>query len=282
MNFNSYLKSKGCSHTSIKSYTRQSADYLKWLKTQDIEPEQATHRDLLAYVKHCQRQGNTQRTIQTKLGSISHYYDHLREQEQIITNPVKGIELRGVKRNTLHPTLEPHQLHQLYQNYQAITRNQKRNRVALGLVVYQGLKTAELIRLAVQDLHIRAGEMTVQGSRKGNERKLKLESHQIFDLYDYLQKIRPELIQRDSQRLFVVRRFDVITRAVLTQVRKINPQVKNLQQLRASVITQWLKRYNLREVQYRAGHRYVSSTEKYKQNDLEGLQEEINRFHPLG
>ena len=124
--------------------------------------------------------------------------------------------------------------------------------------------------------------MTVQGSRKGNERKLKLESHQIFDLYDYLQKIRPELIQRDSQRLFVARRFDVITRAVLTQVRKINPQVKNLQQLRASVITKWLKRYNLREVQYRAGHRYVSSTEKYKQNDLEGLQEEINRFHPLG
>ena len=31
-----------------------------------------------------------------------------------------------------------------------------------------------------------------------------------------------------------------------------------------------------------AGHRYVSSTEAYKINDLEGLQEDIGKFHPLG
>ena len=31
-----------------------------------------------------------------------------------------------------------------------------------------------------------------------------------------------------------------------------------------------------------AGHKYVSSTESYQQNDLEGLQEEIGKYHPLG
>lgn len=56
----------------------------------------------------------------------------------------------------------------------------------------------------------------------------------------------------------------------------------NAKQLRASVIVKWLKMYNLREVQYMAGHRYISATEAYRQNELEGLAEEVNQFHPLG
>jgi hypothetical protein len=40
--------------------------------------------------------------------------------------------------------------------------------------------------------------------------------------------------------------------------------------------------YNLREVQYRSGHRYVISTEAYYVNDLEDLQDEIEKYHPMG
>ncbi|MGB3342779.1 MAG: hypothetical protein WBA61_02595 [Aequorivita sp.] len=50
----------------------------------------------------------------------------------------------------------------------------------------------------------------------------------------------------------------------------------------ASVITIWLGQYNLRKVQYLAGHRYISSTERYLQNDLENLHEMVNNFHPIG
>jgi phage regulator Rha-like protein len=39
-------------------------------------------------------------------------------------------------------------------------------------------------------------------------------------------------------------------------------------QLRASVIVKWLKIYNLRKVQYMAGHRYISATEAYRQNEI--------------
>ena len=66
------------------------------------------------------------------------------------------------------------------------------------------------------------------------------------------------------------------------ELRKLNPSVINTKQIRASVITKWLKVYDLREVQVLAGHRYISSTESYLQNDMEGLQEEVQQFHPLG
>lgn len=49
-----------------------------------------------------------------------------------------------------------------------------------------------------------------------------------------------------------------------------------------SVITHWIKALNLREAQHWSGHRYVSSTEAYLINDLEGLAEDVERYHPIG
>ena len=65
------------------------------------------------------------------------------------------------------------------------------------------------------------------------------------------------------------------------ELKQITKDFDCLHQLRASVITHWLKLHNLREVQYMAGHKYVSSTESYLVNDLEDLQDDINKFHPL-
>jgi integrase/recombinase XerD len=65
-------------------------------------------------------------------------------------------------------------------------------------------------------------------------------------------------------------------------LKRKNKLIVNAKQLRASVIVKWLKMYNLRKVQYMAGHRYISSTESYQQSEMEGLTEEVNKFHPLG
>lgn len=56
-------------------------------------------------------------------------------------------------------------------------------------------------------------------------------------------------------------------------------RIQDSQPLRASIIVKWLNPYNLRQVQYMTGHRFVSSAEKYKQSDLEDLKEAINKFH---
>ena len=47
------------------------------------------------------------------------------------------------------------------------------------------------------------------------------------------------------------------------------------------MIVDWLTRYNLREVQYMAGHRYVSSTESYRAHDVEALSKDMDVYHPL-
>ena len=64
-------------------------------------------------------------------------------------------------------------------------------------------------------------------------------------------------------------------------IQKTNPEILNPKQIRASVITYWLKNYNLRQVQYFAGHKYVSSTERYQLNNLENLKNQLDKYHPL-
>ncbi len=47
------------------------------------------------------------------------------------------------------------------------------------------------------------------------------------------------------------------------------------------MITQWLKQHHLRQVQYMAGHKYLSSTQRYQVSNLDELQNEVEQHHPM-
>ena len=297
--FVEYLKRQQFSHSTLKTSERTLGYYEKWLIRERLEAEQITYQDLLGFIKYCNNKGLSQRTTQHYLNTVRHYYDYLTEAKAIEVNPVLGIEIKGVRRRMLYHILEPHELHQLYNQYPAETLRDRRNKVMLGLLVYQGIRTEELSRLTTKEVMLREGKIDVLGSRKNNGRILQLESHQVMDVYDYTLQVRPELMKMEPKRktqtkgttdkLFIAEGgnppaggLSNFMTQLMIKVRKINPSVKNAKQIRASVITKWVKMYNLRKAQYLAGHRYISTTEDYLQNDMEGLREEIGKFHPLG
>lgn len=288
-NFEDYLKSKGYSLATIKTFVTNTRYFLEWLTKQNMNPEDVRQADILDYIKHTRKESISQRTIQHRVIMLRHYFDHLVELKKADYNPVIGIKVQGVKRKTLHRILEAQELNGLYNDYEAGTLSEKRNKVILGLLVYQGLKSEDLFRLQVNDIKLREGKIEVPGSKRTNGRILQLESHQVLDVYDYVMKVRPEILQQSKEQanqLFVGleggKHQSHFVQNVLKQLRTTHPKLKNPDQLRASVIVKWLKQYNLREVQYLAGHRYISSTEAYKQNEMEGLSEEVNLYHPLG
>ena len=65
------------------------------------------------------------------------------------------------------------------------------------------------------------------------------------------------------------------------QLHALNKKVINAKQIRRSVITEWLRKNNLRQVQYMAGHKYVSSTERYQLNHIDDLKNEVQQHHPM-
>lgn len=65
------------------------------------------------------------------------------------------------------------------------------------------------------------------------------------------------------------------------QIKSIDKQFINFTQIRASIITFWIKTQGLRKAQHLAGHSAITTTEKYVSNDLEGLTDDINKLHPF-
>ena len=294
--FETYLRSCAYTTKSIATILRYMETYRKWVEEEGMKIEEVGYTDLLGYMQDRQKRGLTPRTLRHYLGVLRRYYDYLLKERRVATNPASGMVVQGVKKRSLYSILESHELHQLYHQYPGSGPKDKRHKVMLGLMVYQGVRTGELDKLEVQDVGLKEGKVHVPGTFNSNSRVLPLESVQVLDLYDYILQAREALIRAKAvrmtkakvhpEKLFIGeegRSYSIsgFVTQLMRMVREQNPKVENAHQLRASVITRWLKQYNLREVQYLAGHRYVSSTEQYLQNEIEGLKEEIERFHPL-
>ena len=74
-----------------------------------------------------------------------------------------------------------------------------------------------------------------------------------------------------------------ITKHVKRSFKNVYPGRKvNAQTIRQSVIANLLKQGNdISVVQAFAGHKYPSSTERYKQTEVETLKAAVNKYHPL-
>jgi len=284
-----YLKSKGLANRSIESMCIGFGQYAKWAAMENMELEEMGYNDLLLFQKHCKGKGILQGTVQKYMVAVKHYYAHLLEAGKITTDPTQDVKVLGVKRKTLYHTFDANGLNRLYNRYNDESLKGKRNKIMLGLMVYQGLKTEELAQLETDNIKLREGKVEVMAGRKSNSRILQLEAHQVMDMYDYVLQIRREILKESKQetdKLLVSpsggNQISNFMTGLMIKLRKIDPKVKNAKQLRASIIVKWLGQYNLREVQYMAGHRYISSTESYQQSEMEGLKEEVQQFQPFG
>ena len=261
-----------------------------------------SYSDMLAFVQWSGNGGASQKTVRNYLIHMRKYFDWLISEGVIRDNPVSCIKLQGIRRQSQQEILPEEQLRELYARYpvtisyeagkimppQEISQlSRQRNKVILGLLVHQGLRVEEIAALQVRDLRLREGLVHIHAQRRTAERELQLESCQVYDIMDYLHNVREQILPAGvvSDRVFVQHKggknFYGVTQILLKHLRRINDRVRNLDQLRASVITHWLRKYDLRTVQYMAGHKYVSSTEAYRQNILDGLQADVMKYHPI-
>jgi integrase/recombinase XerD len=163
-----------------------------------------------------------------------------------------------------------------------------RNRVIISLLIYQGLRLTEIARLRVKDVDPEAGSIFIRAMPRAMARTLKLKTPQVMLFYNYIQKLRPKLLRTDTDRLVLTLRGSAengegINYLIETFKPMFPERNLNARTLRQSVITNMLKEgKDLRVVQVFAGHKKISSTEKYRQSGLEELQAAINKYHPLG
>jgi site-specific recombinase XerD len=301
--YSEYLTIKGYASTTIGTFTTTAQTFIKWLTKENIEIEHVSYNDILAYVNHKKNHGNKPRTMQLFISALNRFFNYMVEEHNLPENPASNVLIKGIKRKTLVEILSTEELETIYKTYSTENKihkhnkippqkiNQlarKRNKILLGLIIYQGLKTEELAKIELQDLQLKEGKINVQGGLRTNSRILKLEAHQVYDLIDYVNVTRKAILEatgKQSSKLFIsvgtsLNFANIMQKLVKTIITK-HKKVKDIKHIRTSVITNWLKVHNLRKVQYMAGHRYVSSTEAYQINNMEELQDDIKKYHPI-
>ena len=287
MHFEDYLRGKGLNEETSRQYGRQVGYFLAWITSSSLTLEQITHSEILDFVDELGREGRSISIRNRILGSIRAYYTYLEKESrnpgdrERKSNPALGIHLRGHPRTIPHDLFTRKELDQLYESYQVLDARTHRNKVILGILVYQGLTLEELEKLEPKQVQLAARKLLVPPSGKRNGRTLTIDESQIQELKGYMERI----LQVQTKKLFQGRKVDGGLKNTLLHLnhglRRINPKVKNAAQIRQSVITEWLKVADLRTVQYWAGHRYVSSTERYQTGNLEELREALLKYHPL-
>lgn len=286
-NYTTYLEKKGYSIKTIPRFQSVAQRLDIWMNEYGTTRESIDYKTFLKYIEALKKTNLKASTLQNYMGGLKIYFNYLQEENYRSDNPIENINIKGKVKAVLIHLLSPDELEDLYYSYQ--TKNddlaRKRNKIIIGLLVYQGLQSKELQYLKEEHIELYKGKILIPQTKKTNGRTLELKPWQLMEMMEYLQQIRPQIVPKHQESLFTSNYGNPNLSNVLNKIGKelklINYSYQNAIQIRNSVIVNWLGQYNLRKVQYLAGHKYISSTERYKQDDLESLHEMINSFHPI-
>lgn len=283
--FDEYRNKNGYSAKSIRVQNSHVNRLKSWCINQNINLEEINYNQALQFIDSERQRGILNQSIIREINSIRIYFDYLLESGTVKQNIIKRIRIRQNGKKVIPETVTSQQLENIYHDFmnipewehktQTAKELHKRNVVLLGLLVYQGLTSGETAKLETNHINLAEGKIYIPSTRKSNARTLKLQANQILPIKTYIEEFRP------SPYLFPTKKQSDMICKIVEQAKKNHPGIIDSRQIRTSVIMNWLKTNNIRQVQYMAGHKSIRSTEQYRTHDLTDLTKQLELFHPL-
>ncbi|PDS25685.1 hypothetical protein B0A78_04335 [Flavobacterium columnare NBRC 100251 = ATCC 23463] len=286
-NFTTYFEKQGYASKSFPIFQRAINRLDIWMNNFGTTKETIDYKTFLKYIEELKKTGIKTNTLQSYIGSLKIYFNYLQEENYRADNPIENINIKGKVKTVLGHLLTADELEDLYYSYETKNNDlaRKRNKIIIGLLVYQGLHTKELQYLKEEHIELYKGKIHIPQTNKTNGRTLELKPWQLMELMEYIKEIRPQIVPKHEESLFTSSygntNISNVLKKLSEELKLINYNYQNAIQIRNSVIVNYLKTNNLRKTQYFAGHRYISSTERYQQDNLEELHEMVNSFHPI-
>jgi integrase len=316
--FIKYLESTGIMSNTINKRVKYVEEFLTKTKKEDIQITKPDVLKFLEYLKNSRKVQNKHRYDYLK--ALSQYFTVLYDAGKIAENPCLLLKIRGTKRKILYKIYTSEELDLLFDNYyqyfvrsfddshlpndfirKLMAINHNRNALIVSILINQGVSTGEIFNIEISDLDLVKVTLKIRDRQYSNGRTLPLKATQIGLIINYLQNIRPQFLEyyaTESNYLFLsipdlgkigkekvykdrLKLNDCLFYRLAKQIKMIDKQFFNFYQIRASVITNWLKTEGLRKAQYLAGHRHIDSTEKYVCNNLDSLIDDISKLHPF-
>lgn len=284
--YQAYLeKEKHSSENTLCSYTRDVNQYFQWLDSENLSPENAAQADVDRYTKYLLSLGKSVATVTRSLASLKSFYSYLLGERIVPTNPAKGVSLEKVERK-LPQILTSKEVELFLEQPDPRDAKGCRDKAMLELLYATGIRVTELINLNLEHLNLSAGFLRCSGRKK--ERIIPLYPTAVRALADYIEHVRPQIIEQPEERaLFVNMNGSRMSRQGFWKIIKHYQDQAGIQKditphtLRHSFAAHLLENgADLRSIQEMLGHADISSTQVYTQVINQKLKDVYNKAHP--
>ena len=264
------------SKSATRGYNNMIKKYELFMQDSAIT---AHYSDVMQYMSHLRSTGLHPKSLMNHLFAIKIYYRYLIDLGIRKDHPCERLYLKDQinKSIAIENLYTPKQLEELLTKHRS--KNQLRDEIIIGLLIYQALAVKEIVSIKVKDIKLEEASIFINGSAKINSRTLDLKAKQILLIHDYLKlnKENTHLFEDGSKNPL----WSGIINRIINEGKSRDEKILPLK-IRQSVIMHLLKQNNdIRIVQVFAGHKRSGSTEQYKQSGLEELKASIDRLHPL-
>ena len=276
---------KKASPNTLSSYLRDVKQFLLWLTGEGLVPEQVAQSDVEAYIRFLTSRGKSAATATRSLASLKSFYTYLESLGRVEFNPAKGLAPAKVERK-LPSILTSKEVELFLEQPDPSDSKGCRDRAMLELLYATGIRVSELIGLNLDNLNLSAGFLRCTG--RGKERIIPLYPTAVRALQDYLEHVRPQVVDRlEETALFVNMNGERMSRQGFWKIIKHYQELAGIQKditphtLRHSFAAHLLENgADLHSIQEMLGHADISSTQLYAQLVNQKLKNVYNTAHP--
>ncbi len=249
-----------------------------------VKAEDSSYALFLDFIGYLQKEEKSTHHINRSLQTISHYYQFKELPNIALTTRVKGT----VSKANIKP-LTDEELTKIYEVFESKSTNyfKESDKLILDLMIYQDLEMGDFMKVELKDINLEKGTIYIPERGQRRSRIIKLESKQILPIHSYILQHR----NQDSEKFLSPQaddynqlhwQFKKLSKHLKEEAKtKLNITIQNLNHLRQSRVSIWVKNEGLRKGQYLAGFRRVLSAGRYRKADLTDLKEQIKKHHPF-
>jgi integrase/recombinase XerC len=282
------LEKKFSPHT-LKAYKKDLESFLSYCmqeyKIKDLTD--ISYPMIRRWIVVLSDKGLETKTINRKCSSLKKYFKFLQKIEVLSESPMQGHKQLKSTPKLVVPLTEV-ELQNLMSTYDDSNYEGSRDALILELLYNTGIRRAELISIAIDDLDFANAQLKVIGKRN-KARLIPLLPNVVNRIQSYLNFRNQQIGANRSQYLFINARgqainpskiYSCVTKflSVVSTKKKLSPHV-----LRHSFATHLLNRgADINTIKELLGHSSLSSTQLYTKVQLPKIKTEYKSAHPRG
>ena len=285
--FRDYLRDvKRSSENTVSSYLTDLNAFFAYLSSRAISDAlTVTSETVNDYVADLKRKGKSASSVSRSFASVKCFYNYLLFDRKIEVNPATSVSIERVKKKDPQ-ILSSQEVDLLLAQPKCVDFKGYRDKAMLELLYATGIRVTELIDLDIDDVNFTTE--LIKCRSKNKERYIPVYSSAIRAVRDYVQLVRPNLVNVENERaLFVNMSGERMSRQGFWKLIK---HYKELAQIDKDITPHTLRHSfaahlvengaDLRSIQMMLGHADISSTQVYAHLAQKQLKDIYKKAHP--